>query len=537
VQVKSTGGASVFTITGLAQAISYPAALAFDEAGNLYIADYGNGRIVKVTPAGAGTVVAAGSYVFGASTITGVAVDPRGNVYIADRSNNRVIKVAPSGAASSVSVTGLTLSSPQGVAADGTGNVYIADSGHRRVIELTAAGIASVVQTPGQTIGTLLFAVTPDSNGNLVVADWANNRVLMVNRATSALSFASTGVGATSSDSPKTATVTNLGNDELVFSAATAYTADFPENTSDSDLCASSTTLQPGEACDVSVLFTPQSAGTLSANVVVTNNHLNGSDATQNVAVSGTGAKGSPAIELDSSANPALLANRVTLTAVISSSASTPTGSVGFYDGTTLLGSETLVSGTATYFASNLAAGTHSMTAVYAGDSNYLSVTSSALSQVVSDLNLEIASGGSNRATVSAGGTATYHLTIAPSSGSVLPAAVNLSASGGPAGSTITITPHSIAAGSAATRVTVSVQVPVAAAAAGVRKIQGWALGFAFPLIGILVLPFGTEGKRRSRATLLFIVCWESCCYRPEQSWDAEEIRLLRRNGRRLTTT
>ena len=316
VQVKSTGGASVFTITGLAQAISYPAALAFDEAGNLYIADYGNGRIVKVTPAGAGTVVAAGSYVFGASTITGVAVDPRGNVYIADRSNNRVIKVAPSGAASSVSVTGLTLSSPQGVAADGTGNVYIADSGHRRVIELTSAGTASVVQTPGQTIGTLLFAVTPDGNGNLVVADWANNRVLMVNRATSALSFASTGVGATSSDSPKTATVTNLGNDELVFSAATAYTADFAENTSDSDLCASSTTLQPGEACDVSVLFTPQSVGTLSANVVVTNNHLNGSDATQNVAVSGTGTKGSAAIELDSSANPALLANRVTLTAV-----------------------------------------------------------------------------------------------------------------------------------------------------------------------------------------------------------------------------
>jgi hypothetical protein len=240
--------------------------------------------------------------------------------------------------------------------------------------------------------------------------------------------------------------------------------------------------------------------------VVVTNNHLNGSDATQNVAVSGTGAKGSAAIELDSSANPALLGNRVTLTAVISSVAGTPTGSVGFYDGTTLLGSGTLVSGTATYVASNLAAGTHSMTAVYAGDSNYLSVTSSALSQVVSDLNLEIASGGSNRASVAAGGTATYHLTIAPSSGSVLPAAVNLSASGGPAGSTITITPHSIAAGSAATRVTVSVQVPVAAAAAGVRKIQAWAFGFAFPLIGMLLLPFGTEGKRRSRTTMLFMI-------------------------------
>jgi hypothetical protein len=144
------------------------------------------------------------------------------------------------------------------------------------------------------------------------------------------------------------------------------------------------------------------------------------------------------------------------------------------------------------------------MTAVYAGDSNYLSVTSSALSQVVSDLNLEIASGGSNRASVAAGGTATYHLTIAPSSGSVLPAAVTLSASGGPAGSTITITPHNIAAGAATTTVTVAVQVP--AAAAGVRKIQAWAFGFAFPLIGMLLLPFGTEGKRRSRTTMLFMI-------------------------------
>lgn len=38
----------------------------------------------------------------------------------------------------------------------------------------------------------------------------------------------------------------------------------------------------------MSLSFTPQSVGSLSANVVVTNNHLNGSNATQTIAVSGT---------------------------------------------------------------------------------------------------------------------------------------------------------------------------------------------------------------------------------------------------------
>ena len=59
--------------------------------------------------------------------------------------------------------------------------------------------------------------------------------------------------------------------------------------------------LDPGEVCDVSVMFTPQSAGSLSANLVVTNNHLNGNHATQNVAVSGVGVKPSPSITLESS--------------------------------------------------------------------------------------------------------------------------------------------------------------------------------------------------------------------------------------------
>ena len=592
VLVKSTGVASVFAITGLAEAISYPTALALDGAGNLYIADYGIGRIVKVSPEGAGYVLGTGGYSFTTTTVTGVAVDPNGNVYIADR-GSRVVKVAPSGAASLVSLTGITLgSSTQGVAADGNGNLYIVDSANRRIIQVTAAGVASVIQTPGQTLGFFLFGVTLDSNGNILVADWTNNRIVNMNVSGGSLSFVNTRVGATSTDSPKTATVTNLGNRALAFSANPSYTTDFSENSSDANLCSSGMSLDAGEECDVSVLFTPQSAGSKNQSVVLTDNHLNASAATQTISVSGTGmepittsitwaqpsdisygttltavlnatasdgsssvagtfaytatpqggsaitvntttvleagdytlaatftpddeitytsatgsvtltvSKVTPSHVLESSANPALATNSVTLTATVSSSVSTPTGAVHFYDRTTLLGSATLSSGVATHATSSLTAGTHSITAAYAGDVNFSSVTSSALSQVVSDLTLDLASGGSSTATVTAGGTATYHLSVGPSSGSALPAAVTLSGSGGPTGSSITITPQTISAGAGTTDVTVAVHVPAAIAA--LRASSGWVFAMAFPLMGILALPVAMGNRRISGKRML----------------------------------
>ena len=133
-----------------------------------------------------------------------------------------------------------------------------------------------------------MYGVAVDASGDLFIPDWSNNRVVKVTVTGAALSFADTRVGNTSTDSPKTATVTNLGNEALTFSANPGYTADFPENSSDTNLCTSSTSLDPGDLCDVSVSFTPQSGGSRSANVAVTNNQLNGSSATQNVAVSGT---------------------------------------------------------------------------------------------------------------------------------------------------------------------------------------------------------------------------------------------------------
>src|SRR5438552_16602222 len=173
------------------------------------------------------------------------------------------------------------------------GNIYIVDTTNNRTVKITTAGVASILSisglpSPATTLGPTRFGVTVDPSGNLYILDWTNNRIVFVNVSGAALTFATTGVGLTSIDSPKTATVTNLGNQALVFSTNPTYTSNFSQNTSDTNPCTSSTSLSAGTLCDVSVNFTPQTGGSLSAGTTVTNNTLNVTGRTQQVSVSGT---------------------------------------------------------------------------------------------------------------------------------------------------------------------------------------------------------------------------------------------------------
>jgi hypothetical protein len=88
-----------------------------------------------------------------------------------------------------------------------------------------------------------------------------------------------------------------------------------------------------------------------------------------------------------SSANPSVFGQSVTLTATITANSpgsGIPTGTVTFADGSTILGTATLDgSGIATYSTSSLSVGSHSITAVYGGDTDFTSSTSSTLSQTV----------------------------------------------------------------------------------------------------------------------------------------------------------
>jgi hypothetical protein len=91
-------------------------------------------------------------------------------------------------------------------------------------------------------------------------------------------------------------------------------------------------------------------------------------------------------VSTTSSLNPSTFGQAVTFTATVTASITgsvTPTGTVNFMDGGTLLGTGTLSSGQAGFTTSALSVGTHSITAVYSGDTNFNPSTGPVLSQVV----------------------------------------------------------------------------------------------------------------------------------------------------------
>ncbi len=114
---------------------------------------------------------------------------------------------------------------------------------------------------------------------------------------------------------------------------------------------------------------------------------------------------------LTSSLDPSIYGQAVTFTATVTGQNGTPTGTVSFYDGTTFLGTGTLSNGVATYGTSALSVGSHSMTAVYGGDTNFSGSTSNVLKQVVNQASTTTAL-RSSRNPSNYGQAVTFHATI-----------------------------------------------------------------------------------------------------------------------------
>jgi hypothetical protein len=120
--------------------------------------------------------------------------------------------------------------------------------------------------------------------------------------------------------------------------------------------------------------------------------------------------KAATSVVLASNSNPSTYGGSVTFTATMTPSAAT--GTVTFKDGGTTLGTGTLSSGTTTYSTSALKPGRHSITAVYGGDTNYNTSTSSTLTQTVNVVltnigqNSSTSTGTTISVTVPAGGVA-----------------------------------------------------------------------------------------------------------------------------------
>jgi serine/threonine protein kinase, bacterial len=169
---------TVLPFTGLDE----PEDVAVDTAGDVYVTDTSNNRVVKLA---AGSDTPAVLLFTGLKVPIGVAADTVGNVYVADATfgNGRVVKLAAGSSVQTVlPFTGL--SGPSGVAVDTAGSVYVADTGHNRVVKLVA-GSSTQTELPftglkysagGMTHTAAGAAV--DTAGNVYVSDYFNNRVV-----------------------------------------------------------------------------------------------------------------------------------------------------------------------------------------------------------------------------------------------------------------------------------------------------------------------------------------------------------------------
>jgi Bacterial Ig-like domain (group 3)/FG-GAP-like repeat len=124
------------------------------------------------------------------------------------------------------------------------------------------------------------------------------------------------------------------------------------------------------------------------------------------------------ATALGSSLNPAGVGQSVTLSATVAASSTgvtvSPTGNVTFYDGGTKVGSVVVANGVARFVTSSLSAGVHSITAQYAGDTNFGASTSAVFSQSVGDFAL---AANNSSQTVNPGASAEYTISATPSYG------------------------------------------------------------------------------------------------------------------------
>ena len=256
----------------LSALLNYPAGVAVDDSGILYIADTGNHRIRRVDTAGIITTIAGtGEAGFGGdggpaveallNSPRGITVDGTGNLFIADYENSRIRRVDSMGIITTVAGVGSSggstgdgqqaletqLSGAHDVAVDGSGNLYIAVPGDQRIRRMDVNGVITTVAGVGYIRAYVLDledysgdggpaveanlsfprGVAVDKSGNVFIADTSNRRIRRVDSSGIITTFAGIGDGWFSRYSgPGDLAVLGRPRDVSVDGAGNVYIAD-----------------------------------------------------------------------------------------------------------------------------------------------------------------------------------------------------------------------------------------------------------------------------------------------------------------------
>jgi streptogramin lyase len=241
-----------------------PSWVAMDGAGNLYVTDFGNDTIRKITPGGMVSTLAGTAGVSGRSDGTGnsaqfdgpsgIAVDSAGNVYVGDFYNNTIRKITPGGAVTTLAGTPVgggafdgtgsaaRFNGPGGLAVDGEGNVYVADIFNNAIRKVTPAGVVTTLAGQAAQAGSMdnqgdyatfnnPIALAIDGGGNLYVADYGNDTIRKLTPGGAAATLAGLAGQAGSADGIGSAARFDEPSGVAVDGAGNLYVADTNNNT------------------------------------------------------------------------------------------------------------------------------------------------------------------------------------------------------------------------------------------------------------------------------------------------------------------
>ena len=454
-QIETIAGTGAMGYTGdgsaaTAAALNAPQGLGFDDSGNLYIADTGNNVIRKISASTGNISTFAGNgvagYVSGAAASSefnqpwGVFAASNGKVYIADFDNN-VVRVVSGGVVSTVAGNGTAsyggdngpalsaqLNRPAAVVVDAAGDLYISDSENDCIRKVNGT-TQTIVTIAGDGVGGYggdgldanitsaqfdkPYGISLDGAGDLYVADRIGLRIREVSGTIASIAYMP--IKSTNTSPPVTQTIENDGNATLHLTSVVATLNSAIDSATTT--CAATSPVPVGSTCGVGAEFKPMTVGSPVQGVITINSDSASSPTA--IDLSGNSLSIFPTtITVTGSPNPASLGAAVTFTAVVGSTDPAPlTGTVSFYDGTTLLGGVPQIlnssTGTATYTTTNLALGAHSITAVYSGDSNDATSTSApAFIEIIKQATTFTLSGSPNPSTVYQ--QVTFTATLAP---------------------------------------------------------------------------------------------------------------------------